>query len=250
MSSIGTGYDLSSSTYSPDGRIFQVEYAMKAVENSGTVIGIRAKDGVVIAVEKLIQSKLLVSGSNRRIMTIDLHAGMASAGLLADSKALASIAREEAQNYRETYKSAVPARYLIDRVANYVQAYTLSSGLRPFGISTIVSIVDRSGPSLYMIEPSGVYYGYNGCAIGKGKQVAKAELEKLKFAELSCREAVKECARIIYTAHDDAKDKDFELELSWICEESGNRHQIVPADIVAEAEQFAKASLQDEMEED
>ena len=99
QSSIGTGYDLSTSTYSPDGRIFQVsfpplspppytlsqprvvsqvEYANKAVENAGTVIGLRCKDGVVLAVEKLVQSKLLVPGANRRIATIDLHAGVVS----------------------------------------------------------------------------------------------------------------------------------------------------------------------------
>jgi 20S proteasome subunit alpha 7 len=76
MSSIGTGYDLSASTYSPDGRIFQIEYASKAVENSGTCIGIVTKDGVVLANEKLVHSKLLVSGSNKRIFSIDSHIGM------------------------------------------------------------------------------------------------------------------------------------------------------------------------------
>ncbi|KAG1035647.1 hypothetical protein G6F55_013557 [Rhizopus delemar] len=76
MTSIGTGYDLSVSTYSPDGRVFQVEYANKAVDNSGTAIGLRVKDGVVLAVEKLIQSKLLVQGANRRIQSADLHIGI------------------------------------------------------------------------------------------------------------------------------------------------------------------------------
>ena len=75
MGSIGTGYDLSASTYSPDGRIFQVEYASKAVENSGTCIGIKAIDGIVLAHEKLVQSKLLVKEANNRIQTIDMHIG-------------------------------------------------------------------------------------------------------------------------------------------------------------------------------
>jgi 20S proteasome subunit alpha 7 len=78
MASQGTGYDLSASTYSPDGRIFQVEYANKAVENAGTAIGLKCKDGVVLAVEKLVTSKLLVPGSNRRIFNVDLHAGLVS----------------------------------------------------------------------------------------------------------------------------------------------------------------------------
>ncbi|KAK7880645.1 hypothetical protein WMY93_032723 [Mugilogobius chulae] len=76
MSSIGTGYDLSASTFSPDGRVFQVEYAMKAVENSSTAVGIRCKDGVVFGVEKLVLSKLYEQGSNKRIFNIDRHVGM------------------------------------------------------------------------------------------------------------------------------------------------------------------------------
>ena len=78
MASQGTGYDLSASTYSPDGRIFQVEYANKAVENAGTAIGLKCKDGVVLAVEKLVTSRLKVPGSNRRIFNVDLHAGLVS----------------------------------------------------------------------------------------------------------------------------------------------------------------------------
>merc|ERR1711939_517536 len=94
MTSIGTGYDLASSTYSPDGRIFQVEYANKAVENAGTVIALRCKDGVIIAVEKLVSSKLLAPGANKRIASVDHHAGVASAGLLADGRHIAKRGRE------------------------------------------------------------------------------------------------------------------------------------------------------------
>jgi len=84
MSSIGTGYDLSASQFSPDGRVFQVEYAQKAIENSGTAVGLRGKDGVVFAMEKLVTSKLYEPGANRRLFGIDRHVGMAVGGLLAD----------------------------------------------------------------------------------------------------------------------------------------------------------------------
>ncbi|KAI8925231.1 nucleophile aminohydrolase [Entophlyctis helioformis] len=250
MGSIGTGYDLSASTYSPDGRIFQVEYALKAVENSGTCIGIRTKDGVVLAHEKLVHSKLLVPGSNRRIQTVDQHVGMVGAGLLADSRHLVSRAREEAVNYRDTYKSPIPSKMMAERVAAYVSAFTLYSSVRPFGLSTLIAVMDHEGPALFMVEPSGVYYGYHASAVGKGKQVAKTELEKLKFETLTARDAVKEAARIIYMVHDDAKDKEFELELTWICQESGGKHQVVPAAIAEEAERLAKAALSNEMDED
>ncbi|KAI8908104.1 nucleophile aminohydrolase [Powellomyces hirtus] len=249
MTSIGTGYDLSASTYSPDGRIFQVEYASKAVENSGTCIGLRCKDGVVLAVEKLVQSKLLVPGSNKRIATADIHIGIATAGLLADTRHLVNRAREEAQSYRDLYRAPIPAKMIADRVGQYVQAYTLYSSVRPFGVSTILATVDKSGPQMYMIEPSGIYYGFYGCAIGKGRQVAKTEIEKLKLTELTCREVVMEAARIIHTVHDDVKDKDFELEMSWILD-STKKHEFVPKDIADEAERAAKASLHDDMDED
>lgn len=244
MTSIGTGYDLSASTYSPDGRIFQVEYANKAVENSGTAIGLKVKDGIVLAVEKLVHSKLLVPEANRRIQTIDRHIALATAGLLADGRHLSNRARDEAANYRETYNSPPPLKAVADRLGLYVQAYTLYSSVRPFGISTILGTVDQDGPGLFVVEPSGVFFGYNGAAVGKGRQLAKTELEKLKLPELSLREAVIEAARIIYLVHDDAKEKEFELEMSWIGPESNNLHVHVPKDLFDEAEAKAKAALE------
>ncbi|KAG6878114.1 hypothetical protein C0993_012118 [Termitomyces sp. T159_Od127] len=221
-----------------------VEYANKAVENSGTAIGLRVKDGVVLAVEKLVHSKLLVPGVNRRIQTIDRHIGLATAGLLADGRNLSNRARDEASNYRDQYRRPPPLKTIADRLSLYVQAYTLYSSVRPFGISTILGTVDKDGPALYVVEPSGVFYGYHGAAVGKGRQLAKTELEKLKLSEMTTREAVKEAARIIYLVHDDAKEKDFELELSWIGDETNGLHLPVPKELQAEAEAAAKAALE------
>ncbi|KAJ2836390.1 putative proteasome subunit alpha type-7 [Coemansia erecta] len=245
-------YDLSVSTYSPDGRVFQVEYAQKAVDNSGTAIGLRVKGGVVLAVEKIKHSRLLVPNSNKRIMTAGKHIGVASAGWMSDTRHLVKRTRDEAHNYHDIYKTNAPAKIIAERMGMYVQAYTLYSAVRPFGVSTILACIDEDGPQLYMIEPSGQYVGYRGCAAGKGKQAAKTEIEKLNLEELTVREAVKEAARIIYAAHDDAKDKLFELELSWICEESNNLHTHVPQDVLDEAIEHAEKALDDddEMEDD
>lgn len=248
MTSIGTGYDLSASTYSPDGRIFQIEYAAKAVENSGTAIGLSVKGGVVLAVEKLVHSKLLVPGANKRILTVDTHIGLATAGLLADGRHLANRARDEASNYRDQYKSTPPLKTVVDRLGLYVQAYTLYSSVRPFGISAVLGAVDNTGTALYVIEPSGVHYGYHGAAVGKGRQLAKTELEKLKLPELSMREAVIEAARIIYVVHDDAKEREFELEISWVGEETNGLHTHIPQDLLDEANAKAKASLEATLE--
>lgn len=245
MSGIGTGYDLSCTSYSPDGRVFQIEYAGKAVESSGTAIGVRVKDGIVLGVEKLVISKLLEPGSNNRILSVDRHVGACFAGLAADARHLVNRARTEAKNYKSFYQDPVPARILSERVSGYVQAYTLYGHLRPFGVSLILGAWDADGPQLHMIEPSGLSYGYYGTAVGKGKQVAKGELEKLKLSEMTVVQATKEVAKIIYQVHDDVKDKEFELELSWICEASGYHHQTVPKDIFEEANRFGKASLEE-----
>jgi len=250
MSGIGTGYDLSCTSYSPDGRVFQIEYASKAVDSSGTAVGIRVKDGVIFGVEKLVISKMLEQGSNRRIMGIDRHCGGCFAGLSADARHLINRARSEAKGYKQFYHDPIPGKILAERVAGFVQAYTLYGHLRPFGVSLILGSWDQdSGPQMYMIEPSGLCYGYFATAVGKGRAAAKGELEKLKLADMTVEQATKEVAKIIYQVHDDVKDKDFELELSWICQASGYQHALVPKKVFEEAEKYAKESLE-QMDED
>ncbi|KAI9859608.1 MAG: hypothetical protein M1813_006539 [Trichoglossum hirsutum] len=282
ITSIGTGYDLSNSVFSPDGRNFQVEYATKAVENGGTAIGIRCKDGVVLAVEKIITSKLLKPGTNKRIATVDKHIGVVSSGLVPDGRHFVSRARDEASSWRRFIKGPIHTSVIASRLGSYVQMYTLYSSVRPFGVTTIIGGWDSEdelpvdgqvgsgpkigaggkdeslrsgGPGLYMIEPSGLYWGYYGAATGKGRQAAKGELEKLNLQNgtLSLLDGVKEAARIIYVAHDDSKDKDFELEMTWISGKDGptqGRHEEVPAKLREEAEKAAKKALEQDDEED
>ncbi len=214
------------------------------------MIGIKTKDGIVLAVEKPILSKLLKSGSNRRIANVDLHAGLVGTGLIPDCRHLANRAREEASNHREIFDSDIPGPMLAERIALYLQAYTLYSSVRPFGAMAIIGAVDKDGPHLYMFEPSGSFWGYRACAAGKGRQVAKTELEKLDLVNLDTAQAVKEAARIIYMSHDEAKDKEFELEISWICPHTGNKHQLVPREMLEEAINDAKQFILSKMEFD
>ncbi|KAI5950037.1 PRE10 [Candida margitis] len=251
MTSIGTGYDLSNSVFSPDGRNFQVEYAMKAVENGGTSIGIKCKDGVVLAVEKIINSKLLVPGKNKRIQTVDRHIGVVYSGLLPDGRHFVNRSRDEAQSFKSIYKIPMPVPNLMDRMGIYVQNYTCYNSVRPFGVVSIVGGVDDDGPHLYMIEPSGTCWGYSGAATGKGRQIAKSELEKLNFEELTCKEAVKIAAKIIHLAHEDNKDKDYELEISWVSKEhTGGKHQFIPENVLAEVRKQAEEEDDEEEEEE
>ncbi|CAI8012697.1 Proteasome subunit alpha type-3 [Geodia barretti] len=246
MSSIGTGYDLSAAQFSPDGRVFQIEYANKAVENSGTAVAIRGKDGVVFAVEKLVTSKLHERSVNQRISTIDRHVGVAITGLFSDARTVIEETRQEASKYRSHYCQPIPLKVLVDRMSSYMHVCTLYSGIRPFGCSLIFgSYSSSTGPQLFMTDPSGVSWGYKACAVGKAKQAAKTELEKLKMSDMTLAELVKEATRIIYAVHDEVKDKDFELELSWVGEATEGLHQLVPEDVKASAVDYAKDSLKE-----
>uniref|UniRef100_A0A663LUX2 Proteasome subunit alpha type n=1 Tax=Athene cunicularia TaxID=194338 RepID=A0A663LUX2_ATHCN len=224
-------YDLSASTFSPDGRVFQVEYAMKAVENSSTAIGIRCKDGVVFGVEKLVLSKLYEEGSNKRLFNVDRHVGMVRCLLISVNKVF-------------NFYCFSPSLILCGLVE---EMFLISFFPSSFMLG---SYDDDDGAQLYMIDPSGVSYGYWGCAIGKARQAAKTEIEKLQMKEMTCRDVVKEVAKIIYIVHDEVKDKAFELELSWVGEITNGKHEIVPKDIREEAEKYAKESLKEEDESD
>lgn len=246
MSSTGAGYDYSCGTFSPDGRIFQVEYAQKAVENSGTAIGLKCNDGVLIVVEKPQVSKMLVPGSNKRVFLVDKHVGMVVTGFPADGRQMVNRAREESLSYNDTYGSKIVPSILANRLSMYIHYFTIHGSLRPFGSCSIVAgyDIDTKTAELYMVEPSGLNFRYFGCAAGKGSQSAKTELEKILNkvgnAGITCREAVKELAKILYIIRDPSKDKPFEIEMGWLCEESKWEFAVVPKNLVLEADNDGK----------
>ena len=240
---------MSCNTYSPDGRVYQVEYAGKAVEASGCAVGIKCVDGVVMGVEKMVRSNLLVSGSNRRIFTVDRHAGVAFAGWDADGRPLADVALQESVSYKYMFGVAIPPHELAERLARYMHWYTCEGYVRPYGASLLVAAYDEHEKQafLHLVEPSGVQYRYRGCSAGKARPTIKTEIEKLNLETLTCREALKQVARIVRLVHEEDKDKAFELEASWVCAESGWKHAVVPADLRKEADDWAKRKLDEEM---
>ena len=135
---------------------------------------------------------------------------------------------------------------LAERLASYIHMFTLYWSVRPYGAGVLLAAADAGAPggaSLYLCDPAGEVHRYHGAALGKGRAQAKTEIERLKLAELSCRDAVTEVAKIIHRCHDE-KDKAFECELSWLCEESGWQHARVPAQLAADAIAAAKAALE------
>jgi len=252
MAGTGAGYDLSSTTFSPDGRIYQVEYAQKAVENSGTSLAICCKDGVLFAVEKFLLSKMLVPGTTKRIFPVHRHAGMSMAGFLADSRQIVLRAREEISSHKNAFAEVMAPEVLAERLGNWVHMYTLYWAVRPYGCSVLLGCVDPDTkvPSLFCIDPSGLVFKYSGTAIGKGKQAAKTELEKLMAnPDLTCQEALVHLAKILHKVHDE-KDKDFELEASWICPQSNYEFAPVPNDVLKVAEDKAKEMIDAEEQDD
>lgn len=149
------------STFSPDGRIFQVEYAGKAIEVSGTAVGIRCTDGVLLGVEKLVAAPMLVEGTGRRVAAIEKHVGAAVAGWYPDGRMLISRAREEAAAYRAAYGDAVPPRMLAERMGAYTHVGTVAWYMRPAGAAMLLAGYDseakrpgawRSSPSLMRVN--------------------------------------------------------------------------------------------------
>eukprot|EP01015_Nassula_variabilis_P030725 TRINITY_DN679_c0_g1_i12.p1 TRINITY_DN679_c0_g1~~TRINITY_DN679_c0_g1_i12.p1 ORF type:complete len:249 (-),score=34.64 TRINITY_DN679_c0_g1_i12:94-840(-) len=242
----GSYYDISSMTYSPDGRVFQVEYSQKVIENSETVIGVKCKDGIVLGSEKLLHSTLQVENTHKRIFTVDKHIGMVVTGKIPDGVHIVNRARSESKEYTETFGVPISGKILADRLGQFVHVNTLYYFYRPYGSAGIIGSYDASGPSLFMYESNGVCVGYHACAIGKGKQTARSELEKRDFKSMTCREALQQIAKIINLCHEEFKEKRFEVELSWICAETNYQHQLVPLQLRDEVDKKAKDEIERE----
>lgn len=228
MAGTGSGHDHSADIFSAEGRIFQVEYAGKAVDNSSTAVAACCKDGVVVAVEKILTSRMLESGSNKRIHAVDRQAGICICGMLPDGRAIISRARSEAENSREIFSCPIQGSVLANRIGEFMHVYTTHFYYRPFGCSAIIASYADDGPQLYVSDPSGTVAGYYGVALGKAKTIAKTELEKLDFSTLSCAEAVVKLTNILHEVHDAQKDKLYEVEVAWVCDKSDRKFEHVP----------------------
>ncbi len=171
------GYDRAITVFSPDGRLFQVNYAREAVKRGATAVGVKWKGGVVLAVEKRITSKLIEPSSYEKIFQIDEHIAAAPSGIIADARVLVDRARLEAQVYSLTYGEAVPLTVLVKKICDLKQAHTQYGGVRPFGAALLLAGVNEK-PELYETDPSGAYFEWKAVAIGSGRNTAMAIFEE------------------------------------------------------------------------
>ena len=190
MQPANIAYDRAITVFSPDGRLFQVEYAREAVKRGTTTVGLKFKDGVVLIVDKRITSHLIEPNSIEKIFTIDDHIGCATSGLVADARTLIDRARLDAQINEITYDEKIQIKTLVKRICDFKQTYTQYGGVRPFGTALLIAGVDETGPRLFSTDPSGALMEYKASSEGAGRSGAMAYFEEHFKENLSYEEAL------------------------------------------------------------
>ena len=244
---MSAGYDTSCTTLSQDGRIYQLEYANKAIENSSTVLGIILKDGVVLIAEKIKESRAIVSGSNPAVYSIAPHIGIAICGLLPDGRNIVSRAKLEAKSYLSNYGIPISGQILCERLSIYVHAHTLHWGARPFGCCVFISSYDTDEKyHLYMLENTGNFYEYYACSNGKGRQIVKSTVEKDNFAirDNTIRDGLKKVLKIIIKSYEGEKETEYDVGI--ISNDSKNKHTVIENNFVLNEVEKLKNEIKNE----
>ncbi len=184
-------YDRAITVFSPDGRLFQVEYAREAVKRGSTALGLKFRDGVLLMSERRARSKLMEQNSMEKIQLIDDYVGCVTSGLGADARVLIDFARIATQQEKVTYGSVVNVENLVKKVADQMQQYTQYGGVRPYGVAIIFAGIDQVGPRLFDLDPSGVINEYMATSIGSGREQVINFLEKEYSPDLDENKAIK-----------------------------------------------------------
>eukprot|EP00747_Dinoflagellata_sp_TGD_P163276 gnl/TRDRNA2_/TRDRNA2_181774_c0_seq1.p1 gnl/TRDRNA2_/TRDRNA2_181774_c0~~gnl/TRDRNA2_/TRDRNA2_181774_c0_seq1.p1 ORF type:complete len:257 (-),score=73.77 gnl/TRDRNA2_/TRDRNA2_181774_c0_seq1:112-882(-) len=211
-------YDARTTTFSPEGRLFQVEYAMEAINLAGSTIGILAKDGVVLAGEKKTTSKLLDQSKQReKIFQVDDRIACAVAGITSDANILINKLRLSAQQHKYTYGEPMPVEDLVTSICDVKQGYTQFGGLRPFGVSfLVVGYDDLQGFQLYHTDPSGNFSGWKAYAIGMNNNTAQQVMRQDWKEDLSLQEALELAAKVLTKTMDTVSPDAEKLEFSVV----------------------------------
>jgi 20S proteasome subunit alpha 5 len=213
-------YDRGVNTFSPEGRLFQIEYAIEAIKLGSTAVGIQTAEGVVLAVEKRVTSPLLVSSSIEKVMEIDAHVGCAMSGLIADAKTLVDHARVQATHHTFNFEEPMPVEALTQSVCDLALQFGESQKgskrhmSRPFGVALLVAGLDfeyvdsaegddngprprRAVPVLFHTDPSGTFTQFSAKAIGSGAEGAQTMLQDEYNKSMTLEEAETLAAKVL-----------------------------------------------------
>jgi len=182
------GYDRALTIFSPDGKLYQVEYAAEAVRRGWTSIGLKSSHGAVIIAERRKVSPLHDVLNLEKVFVVDTHIGATFSGIGHDGRVLIDYARIIAMRHRLIYDEIIDVELLVKNICDIKQAYTQQGGVRPFGVSLIVAGIDRKGVQLFRTEPSGLYFKYHAVAAGSGEQASTSFLEKYYKPDLPLKE--------------------------------------------------------------
>ena len=213
------GYDRAITVFSPDGRLYQVEYAIETVRRGTVAVGVKCKEGIVIAVEEKPR-KLQISETAQKIFKIDDHVGVAAAGYIPDARSQVDNARFFSQSNKMIYDEEVEVETIAKHLADQCQQYTQYAGVRPYGVALILGGVVNNTPQLYLTDPSGTYISYDAISIGSGSDSVTDFLEKTYKEELTLDEASTLAAAGIYLSSED-KEGTSHIRMAHIKTETG-----------------------------
>eukprot|EP01086_Lenisia_limosa_P001834 TRINITY_DN1378_c0_g1_i3.p1 TRINITY_DN1378_c0_g1~~TRINITY_DN1378_c0_g1_i3.p1 ORF type:complete len:216 (-),score=64.51 TRINITY_DN1378_c0_g1_i3:7-654(-) len=206
-------------------------------------------DGAILAVEKIIKSKLLEVNSQRKLFHLAKHAGMAVAGLHADGRSIVQFGREEAANWKKQYGVEIKGKVLADRIGDEYNAVCSYNGMRPYGCSTLLAAwTEKDGASLFRLLPDASVQSEPFFALGKAENEANTMMDVLKKTKMTVQEGIDFLAKVIVHCHDDVKDPNYILEMSIVGKETDGKHIYVDAERQEAAVKKANAELNSDSE--
>ncbi|MGN1363518.1 MAG: archaeal proteasome endopeptidase complex subunit alpha [Methanobrevibacter sp.] len=243
------GYDRAITVFSPDGRLFQVEYAREAVKRGTTSLGIKSKDGIVLVVDKRSTSRLVEPKSIEKIFQIDNHIGAASSGLVADARVLIDRARVESQINKITYNEPIRVESLVKKICDMKQMYTQNGGVRPFGSALIIGGINKGQCKLFETDPSGALIEYKATAIGAGRNEAMDVFEEKYQEDMSLDEAIDLALDAVYGATE-GKVTDKTVEIAVIDKDTEQYRKLSDDEVSKYVDELLERNKPEEEEED
>ena len=234
------GYDMTPTMYSPDGRIYQVEYAIETVKRGTLAVGICTKEGIILAVEEKPRT-LQTANITQKIFRVDQHIGIAAAGYIPDARVQVDNARFFSQGNKMTYDESVEVSTVAKHLADQSHQFTQYSGVRPNGVALIIAGVDQKGESIYVTDPSGTYVQYAAIAIGAGSDDVNEFLEKYYNTDMSLDEAASLAVAAI-NLKDDQKDEIKNVKMAKITSETKLFEKVSETDLQNYSQNVSKFS--------